>query len=90
MMDTLALLQNDSRDLWEENRALVRRLSRMEAYAVQRREAMRRFVDLVNDGHFDGGAAPMKEYAMFRLFERDVERWEEWDAKHPFLGEEGA
>lgn len=85
-MNTLAILQNDSHDLWEENRDLVRRLSRMEEYARQRREAMRRFIDLVNDGHFDG-AAPMKDMAMFRLFERALQNWEEWDAKHKWLGE---
>ena len=87
-MTTLDLIQTQTRDLWEENRDLVRRLSRMEEYARQRREAMRRLVDLVNNGHFDG-AAPMKDMAMFRLFERSLHNWEEWDAKHKWLGEDG-
>lgn len=87
-MTTLALLQNDSRDLWEENRDLVRRLSRVEAQLQRRLVLDRWFVDAVNDGLLED--RPLKETAAFRLLEDGVERWEAWNAKHAFLGEEGA
>ena len=86
-MDTLDILQTQTGDLWAERRDLIIRLSRMEAYATQRRDAVRRFVDQVNDGRFNG-TVPLKEHPLFQLLERDCERWEDWDNDHQFLWEE--
>lgn len=85
--DCVRKLQDEISALWDERADLIKRLSRMEYYATQRREAMRRFVDLINDGHFDGSPA-LKETAMFALFERQLMAWEERDREVDWLGRE--